>query len=150
MLGVVIAAVLARMLSHMRQQPGDITSRAPSVRNYTEGILALARNSNLLVLALVSGIRSMTQTGLSTFLPLYLVYELKLPASVVGLYLGLVQASGMVATPIAGTLSDRYGLLSVFYFVAGSILVANLVTLTVPDLRRPASVSEASGRGSEA
>ncbi len=237
-LGVVIAALLVRMLAHVRQQRRDSATEAPSARKYVEGIRALARNTNLLILAIVSGIRSMTQNGLTTFLPLYLVYELKLPASVVGLYLGLVQASGMVATPIAGTLSDRigpkrvatagmfttslmllafaafdlgaafvaglallgfflysmrpalfrwaigvvprqyegtavgtlfttqalfstlmsliggvladrYGLLSVFYFIAGSILLANLVMFAVPDLRRPSPVSAEASSGKE-
>ncbi|MDR7617156.1 MAG: MFS transporter, partial [Armatimonadota bacterium] len=73
------------------------------------GLGLTLRNPALLVLALVSGVRSLTQNGLNTFLPLYLVYSLHLPAPLLGLYMTLVQASGLVATPIAGTLSDRIG-----------------------------------------
>jgi nitrate/nitrite transporter NarK len=34
--------------------------------------------------------------------------------------------------PIAGALADRYGLVSVFYFLAASVLAANVLTLFVP------------------
>ena len=209
--------------------------RSPSVRDYAKGLGVLVRNARLLVLTLVSGVRAMTQLGLSTFLPLYLSNELHVPAPLLGLYLAVVQASGMIATPIAGTLSDRlgpkrvatagmlttsvvvfgfaalhlgaafvaglallgffvysmrpaifrwaigmvprqyegaavgllftsqallpaampiiggfladrYGLLSVFYMIAGTVLVANLALLFVPDVRRPPEVTQLEGR----
>jgi MFS family permease len=62
-----------------------------------------------MILALVSGIRSFTQHGLQSFLPLFLVNDLQVPAVLVGIYLAVVQVSGMIATPISGTLSDRIG-----------------------------------------
>jgi MFS family permease len=233
-LGLVVVFVIVRLLAHLHRQRTEVSTRGRSVKEYMDGLRALVRNANLLMLALVSGIRSLTQNGLSTFLPLYLVYELRLPGALVGLYLAVMQASGMVATPLAGTLSDRvgpkrvattgmmttslivlafafldlgaafvavlalmgfflysmrpamfrwalgvvpreyegtavgalfttqatfstlmpliggfladrFGLLSVFYFVAGAVLVGNLALLAVPDLRSPAQTGPGGG-----
>ncbi len=232
--GLFLMLVVLRMVRHARRQRIEAATRALSVREYLEGLRVLVRNVNLMILALVSGVRSMTQHGLSTFLPLYLVNDLKVPAALLGLYVSLVQVSGMVATPIAGTLSDRigpkrvatagmfttslvilgfaafdvgqafvvvlalmgffvysmrpaifrwaiglvprqyegtavgtlfttqalfstlmplvggaiadrFGLLAVFYFIAGTVLVANLAVFTVPDLRRPVAAPEMLG-----
>ena len=50
------------------------------------------------------------------------------------------QALLPTAMPIVGGyLGDRYGLLSIFYVIAGTVLVANLALLFVPDVRRPAA-----------
>ncbi|MGH2437322.1 MAG: hypothetical protein ACRDFA_10040, partial [bacterium] len=38
---------------------------------------------------------------------------------------------------VGGILADRFGLIFVFYVIAGGLVVANLITLMVPDLRRP-------------
>jgi hypothetical protein len=42
---------------------------------------------------------------------------------------------------VGGYLGDRYGLLSIFYVIAGTVLVANLALLFVPDVRRPTGVN---------
>ncbi len=235
--GLVFMLIIVRMVAHARSQRREEAPRTLSVAEYLEGLRILLRNVNLLILALVSGVRSMTQQGLTMFLPLYLVNDLKVPTALLGLYLSLVQASGMVATPIAGTLSDRigpkrvatagmfttslvvlgfaafdlgsafvaalallgffvysmrpaifrwaiglvprqyegatvgtlfttqaafstlmpliggaiadrYGLLTVFYFIAGTILVANVAVFAVPDLRRSGTGEETVGGGS--
>jgi len=229
--GLLLTLVIVRMMRHVHRRQSAPPSRAPALGEYAKGLRVLVRNGRLLVLAMVSGVRAMTQLGLSTFLPLYLSYELHVPAALLGLYLAVVQASGMVATPIAGTLSDRlgpkrvatagmfttsvvvlgfaalnlgaafvaglallgffvysmrpaifrwaigvvpreyegtavgmlfttqallptamplvggylgdrYGLLSVFYVIAGTVLVANLALLFVPDVERPAGAAQ--------
>ena len=229
--GLLLTLVIVRMMSHVHRRQSAPPSRAPALGEYAKGLRVLVRNGRLLVLAMVSGVRAMTQLGLSTFLPLYLSYELHVPAALLGLYLAVVQASGMVATPIAGTLSDRlgpkrvatagmfttsvvvlgfaalnlgaafvaglallgffvysmrpaifrwaigvvpreyegtavgmlfttqallptamplvggylgdrYGLLSVFYVIAGTVLVANIALLFVPDVERPAGAAQ--------
>ena len=50
---------------------------------------------------------------------------------------------------IGGFLADRYGLLSVFYFIAVTILVANVAVLAVPDLRRPGPIRAEAAPGAE-
>jgi MFS family permease len=225
--GLLLTLVIVRMMNHVHRPLSPPSTRIPALGDYVKGLRVLARNGRLLILAMVSGVRAMTQLGLSTFLPLYLSYELRVPAALLGLYLAVVQASGMIATPIAGTLSDRigpkrvatmgmfttsvvvlgfaalnlgaafvaalallgffvysmrpaifrwaigvvpreyegtavgmlfttqallptamplvggylgdhYGLLSIFYVIAGTVLVANLALLFVPDVQRPA------------
>jgi len=107
------AALAAVLLGALRRPVRALADPPPSPGGRRGGSLrglgATLRNPSLVVLALVSGVRSLTQNGLSTFLPLYLVYSLRLPAPLLGLYMTLVQASGLVATPIAGSLSDRIG-----------------------------------------
>ncbi len=109
---VAVSAVLAGVLLLALRAPTGVDpppAREHRPRASLRGLGLTLRNPALLVLALVSGVRSLTQNGLNTFLPLYLVYSLHLPAPLLGLYMTLVQASGLVATPIAGTLSDRIG-----------------------------------------
>ncbi len=102
--------LLALLLLLILRNGSQVTERSstPS-RSRVQGLGATLRNPALLVLSLVSGLRSMTQHGLSTFLPLYLVYVLRVPGPLLGIYMTLVQTSGLVATPIAGVLSDRIG-----------------------------------------
>jgi MFS family permease len=224
--GLLLTLVIMRMMARAHRQHSAPRQGGVVLTDYVKGLQVLLRNSRLLVLAMVSGVRAMTQLGLSTFLPLYLLNELHVPAALMGLYLAVVQGSGMIATPIAGTLSDRvgpkrvatagmfttsivilgfavlhlgaafvaalallgffvysmrpaifrwaigvvpreyegtavgilfttqallpaamplvggylgdrYGLLSIFYVIAGTVLVANLALLFVPDVQRP-------------
>ncbi len=107
--GLLLTLVIMRMMNQVHRQRSAPSVRAPALKDYVKGLQVLVRNGRLLVLAMVSGVRSMTQLGLSTFLPLYLSNELHVPPALMGLYLAVVQASGMVATPIAGVLSDRLG-----------------------------------------
>jgi len=106
-IGLLFGILVLRVIAHARLRAPQAATRTLSPSGYLSGLRALTRNTNLMILAVVSGIRSFTQQGLQSFLPLYLVHELKHPAVVVGAYLSVVQLSGMVATPIAGSLSDR-------------------------------------------
>jgi nitrate/nitrite transporter NarK len=50
-----------------------------------------------------------------------------------------VQAGLSALAPlIGGALADRFGLVSVFYFLAAAVLVANLLALAVPKSERDA------------
>jgi MFS family permease len=63
------------------------------------------------------------QTGLLTFLPVYLAYELGYSPLAVGICLTVLQVSGFIAAPIAGHLSDKLGRKSV---VMGSMTLSAL------------------------
>jgi len=106
--GILAGLLVLRTVAHVRRQI-DAVPRPATSGGYLAGLRILARNTNLMILALVSGIRSFTQHGLQSFLPLFLVNDMEVPAVLVGFYLAVVQVSGMVATPISGTLSDRIG-----------------------------------------
>ncbi len=51
----------------------------------------------------------MTQSGLFTFLPIYLAHELKYSPALVGTYITVMRAAGIFALPISGVLSDKKG-----------------------------------------
>ncbi|HXF83630.1 MAG TPA: MFS transporter, partial [bacterium] len=106
--GAVLGALALLVVRSARRQAAA-APRPRSRGQYLAGVRQLARNTHLLLLALVSGIRSLTQHGLQTFLPLFLVNDLRVPTVALGLYLAIVQISGMIATPISGALSDRIG-----------------------------------------
>ena len=106
--GIVIAFVLWKFLF------GKLESRAESKKGlssgeYFAGMKRMAQNPSILLLVLVAGMRSMTQQGLHTFLPIYLTHDLGLSSVVAGLYLSITQTAGMIGTPIAGSISDRSG-----------------------------------------
>ena len=106
--GIVIAFILWKFLF------GKLESRAPSkqglnAREYFSGMKKMAQNPSILLLVLVAGMRSMTQQGLHTFLPIYLTHDLGLSSALAGLYLSITQTAGMIGTPIAGSISDRRG-----------------------------------------
>ena len=106
--GIVIAFVLWKYLF------GKLDSRTErkkgiSTGEYLAGMKRMAQNPSILLLVLVAGLRSMTQQGLHTFLPIYLTNDLGLSSAVAGVYLSVTQTAGMIGTPIAGSLSDRSG-----------------------------------------
>jgi MFS family permease len=106
--GIVIALVLWKFLF------GKLESRAESqkglgARAYLTGMKKMAQSPSVLLLVFVAGMRSMTQQGLHTFLPIYLTHDLGLSSVLAGLYLSVTQTAGMIGTPIAGSLSDRNG-----------------------------------------
>jgi MFS family permease len=63
----------------------------------------------LMLVCVSSAFRTMTQTGLLTFLPVYLAYEMGYSPFLVGVCLTVLQVAGFVASPIAGHLSDTMG-----------------------------------------
>lgn len=106
--GIVIAFILRKFLFG-KLETRAASSRALSLTEYLTGMKKLAQNPNILLLVLVAGMRSMTQQGLHTFLPIYLTHHLGLSSALAGLYLSITQTAGMIGTPIAGTISDRTG-----------------------------------------
>lgn len=120
--GIVIAFVLWKFLFG-NLPTSAASSRGLSLAGYLTGIKKAARNRSILLLVFVAGMRSMTQQGLHTFLPIYLTHHLGLSSALAGLYLSITQTAGMIGTPIAGTLSDRSG--------RKRILTAGLVSTSV-------------------
>ncbi|NIM06155.1 MAG: MFS transporter, partial [Armatimonadetes bacterium] len=106
--GIVITFILWKCLfgkldTHVSSRKGL------SFTEYLVGMKKMARNPSILLLVFVAGMRSMTQQGLSTFLPIYLTNHLGLSSALAGLYLSITQTAGLIGTPIAGSISDRAG-----------------------------------------
>ncbi len=69
----------------------------------------LLRSPVLWGLTLVRGFRAMTLVALVATLPLYLDNDLQMSTTLRGFHVGLLIAAGLVAKPVAGMLSDRFG-----------------------------------------
>jgi FSR family fosmidomycin resistance protein-like MFS transporter len=106
--GVVIAFILWKFLFG-RLDSRTQSKKGLSAKEYLAGMKKLAQNPSILALVLVAGMRSMTQQGLHTFLPIYLTHDLGLSSAIAGLYLSVTQTAGMIGTPIAGSISDQNG-----------------------------------------
>ena len=101
-----------------------------SLKEYFRGIATLLRDRGVVGLGLMAGVRSMAQSGLLLFIPLYLANVLKVGPSVVGLGIAAMQFGGMIAGPIAGTWSDRIGRRPVVLAgLSGSTIVIATLTL---------------------
>jgi sugar phosphate permease len=94
-------------------------------------VKTMAKNKSILLLCALSGMRSMTQSGLFTFLPLYLANELKYSPVMVGVYLSVIRIAGIFAAPISGTISDSKGRRPVLTagLLVTSLLLVSLVIL---------------------
>ncbi len=104
--------------------------RGLSLAEYFSGITNLLKDRGVVGLALMAGVRSMAQSGLLLFIPLYLANILQVGPTMVGLGITAMQLGGMVAGPIAGTWSDRIGRRPVVLAgLSGSTIVIAALTL---------------------
>ena len=106
MLPALVFAVLIWLM--MRNVPGE-SGGASSARDYFAAVGALLRKRAILMLVLVTAMRSMGQSAIMAFLPLYLRDDLGYSAAVVGIYMPMAQVVGIGAQPVMGLLSDRWG-----------------------------------------
>ena len=110
---------------------GASSSEGMSLTAYWRGLTALVRDRSVLSLCLVAALRTMTQAGLLAFLPLYLSNDLGAGPLYLGAALAAMQASGVVAAPIAGAWSDRIGRRPIVLagLSASTVVVASLVLI---------------------
>ena len=106
--GIIMSLVFWFAMRKVALRSVDVAERR-SVRDYLDGARTLITSPNMLKIALLGGTRSMTQAGLSTFLPIYLANVAGLSAAFIGTYLAVVQGAGIVSGPLSGGLSDRIG-----------------------------------------
>ena len=107
--GVVMGFVLWRLLAKAGSIQAEGKGKEPSLKEYWAAVKIMGRNKSILLLCLLAGMRSMTQNGLFTFVPIYLAHELKYSPALVGTYIAVFRAAGILATPISGVISDRKG-----------------------------------------
>ena len=110
-----------------------------SLKEYGTAVRTMARNRSVLLLCSLAGMRSMTQIGLFTFLPIYLAHELHYPPALVGTYMTVVQGAGIFASPVSGTLSDRKGRRPV---LTAGLLTTSFLLVALAILRLNSSSSE--------
>lgn len=105
--GLVVALLMFAFLGTLKL--GSRKAESQSLAQYLAGLRDLFRSRSLILLSAGSTFRSMTQTALLTFLPVYLAHDMGYSPFSVGACLFALQAAGFAAAPIAGHLSDRMG-----------------------------------------
>jgi MFS family permease len=122
--GLVVALLLLAFLGTLRPGAKRLEGEAQSLATYLAGLRVLLRNRALVLLSTGSAFRTMTQSALLTFLPVYLANDMGYSPLWVGACLFALQAAGFAASPIAGHLSDRVGRKQI---LVGSMLATALV-----------------------
>jgi len=120
--GVLMGLVLWRLLLKAGTAQDEAKGKELSLKEYWGAVKTMARNRSIILLCSLSGMRTMTQSGLFTFLPIYLAHELKYSPVLVGTYITVVQAAGIFGSPISGAISDKKG--------RRPVLTAGLLTTT--------------------
>ena len=103
-------ALLAAVLiwKAMGSVPGKAGGSA-STTEYLASLRGLLDKPVLMLLVLVTALRSMGQGAIRWFLPVYLLEDLELSVTRVAIYLALAQLVGIGTQPLMGVLSDRFG-----------------------------------------
>lgn len=106
---LVAAVLLFFIFVSPEQTPARKKSSAGGTKLYLSGMRQLVNNAQVWKVLIMSGFRGTSQAGLRTFLPLYFVAAFMDDPFWLGVIVMVLQVGGAVTTPIAGTLSDRFG-----------------------------------------
>lgn len=104
-----VAALLLFALGAGDRGNGSNGSNGNGAGGYLKGVAGLVKDRAVIALCTMAAFRSMTQSGILVFMPLYLADVLKVSPIVLGLALMSMQVAGMFAGPVAGVASDRMG-----------------------------------------
>jgi len=112
--GAVMAVLILVSMGALRMGSKKKAAPVPedegqSLKEYGSGLKSLVKNRIMILLAVSSAFRAMTQTTLLTFLPVYLAYKMGYSPFWVGACMFILQAAGFAAAPVAGHLSDKMG-----------------------------------------
>lgn len=127
-----VAAILAvGLLRYETVRPKPGTAHGVGAAEYLQGIRTVIANRAILGLCVMSGFRSMTQSGLLAFLPLYLADDMGSGPVMIGIAMAAMQVGGVIATPVAGVWSDRAGRRTVVLagLSASTVIIASLTFL---------------------
>ena len=109
-MAMILYLILSERGAKVREEKrSNSSSSGLNGADYIEGIFQLVCNIPFLGICLMAAFRSMAQNGLLFFLPLLMLDELGFGSLLLGLALMAMQTGGMIAGPVAGTLSDHIG-----------------------------------------
>ena len=130
--GIAMAVLILLLLGAFETSGGDDSTainakgEKRSLKEYVANYASLLRNKGLMMVAFSSSCRTMVQSALLTFLPVFLAYELGYSTVMVGLSLTVIQVAGFIAGPIGGHLSDKLGRRQV---VMSSMLLSGVMVI---------------------
>jgi MFS transporter, FSR family, fosmidomycin resistance protein len=113
--GLIMSALILIYLGRMQEgsQPATARTSEPAERmskgEMLRAIRQLLGNRTVVMLSAGSACRTMTQSALLTFLPVFLAGDMGYSPFWVGGWMLTLQAAGFAAAPIAGHLSDKMG-----------------------------------------
>ena len=122
--GLVVALLMFAFLGTIRLGAKKTQAEGQSLGQYWGQLKVLLRNRALVLLSVGSSFRTMTQSALLTFLPVYLAHDMGYSPALVGACLFALQAAGFAAAPVAGHMSDRMGRKQI---LIGSMLTSGVV-----------------------
>jgi MFS family permease len=110
---IIVAAIVAwlawRERNNAKRGVAKPASDGLAIADYLKEVGKALKDRAVLTLALMAGLRTMTQNGLMAFLPLYLIDDLQVGVVFAGLILSTMQGLGMASAPLGGIISDRKG-----------------------------------------
>ena len=113
---IVLSALIALMLILYLPKLGIFDSEKKARAVFWELVRnKLLRNRALLLITVVSALRTMGQRGIETFFPLFLADQIGLNPVWVGFYLSILTFSSTIPEPAMGWLSDKTGRRSILW-----------------------------------
>ena len=108
--GIVMAVAIFWLLGKL-QMDGKTkgSDKGIGFRGVLQGFGGLLKNRTMMLLAISSSFRSMTQGSLMVFVPLYLANPMGYSPWAIGAAMMGLQLAGFVASPVAGAMSDKVG-----------------------------------------
>ena len=94
---------------HQAEKAAGAGKKAQPAGSKLKGFMTLLTDRAIVTLSIGSTFRTMTQSALLTFLPVYLARDMGYSPLWIGACMFALQAAGFIAAPIAGHLSDTIG-----------------------------------------
>jgi FSR family fosmidomycin resistance protein-like MFS transporter len=130
--GIVMSALIiyfiGRISNDKNAAHGVAKKPAGGGRERLRSLASLLTDRAVVTLSVGSTFRTMTQSALLTFLPVYLARDMGYSPLWIGACMFALQATGFVAAPIAGHLSDMVGRMQI---VASSMAMTALILLAM-------------------
>jgi len=108
-ISIVPAFAFAIAIYLMMRNIPSMDSGTGSARDYFSSLFGLLRKRAMIILVAVTALRSMGQSAVISFLPVYLLEDLSFSLGRIALYMAGAQLVGIAAQPIMGYLSDKFG-----------------------------------------
>ncbi len=104
------------------------TKRGVGLSDYVLGLKIIIKDKAVVGLCVMAAFRTAAQVGLFTFIPLYLVEVMKTSSVFMGTNMTAMQLTGVVASLIAGTASDKVGVRPIVMMglTATTLIIAGL------------------------